>query len=107
MKSRLPIILGVISIIALSLSSAMAQGGTGRVTPETKKPRTPITHPIRPPKPNPQAPPFSKKSFADALGALNQGASQSPLIREVRRRGVDFDLTGEVESELTALGAGP
>jgi len=99
------IVFGVTLIVVVAVTSAFGQGGTGRVTPETKKPT--ITHPIRPPKPNPQAPPFNNKNFLDALSVLNQCASQSALIREVRRRGVDFDLTAEVESELRAMGAEP
>lgn len=91
----------VVVVGCFGASSALAQGGTGREPATSKKP-TP-THLIRPPKPNPQAPPFTKKGLVDALSS----ASSSSLIREVRRRGVSFDLTEEVESELNAMGAQP
>ena len=84
--------------------SAFGQGGTGRETTASKRATPSVTHPIRPARPNPAAPPFTKKGLVDALGS---GDSQTSLVREIRRRGVNFDLTDAVESELTAAGAQP
>lgn len=104
-SSIMIITLATVWISGLGLS-VYAQGGTGRETTASKRATPSITRPIRPARPNPAAPPFTKKGFTDALGALGSGASQASLLREVRRRGVNFDLTEEVESELDAMGAG-
>ena len=77
----------------------VAQGGTGRITKEKPTP----SHLIRARKPNPQAPPFTRKALVDALASTS---SQASLVKEVQRRGVNFDLTAEVEGELSAKGVG-
>ena len=89
----------VLVIAAACHSKVAAQGGTGRITKEKPTP----ARLIRARKPNPAAPPFSKKGFVDAVASTG---SQASLVQEVKRRGVNFDLTEEVEGDLSAKGVG-
>jgi WD40 repeat protein len=49
--------------------------------------------------------PIQKEALVTALKQLHLGDSQALIVKEVRARGVDFELTPDVEKELRKAGA--
>jgi len=52
-----------------------------------------------------QEKPITKEQLVNALRQLRPGDAQSAVINRIRRRGVDFELTATVETELRTAGA--
>jgi formylglycine-generating enzyme required for sulfatase activity len=54
-----------------------------------------------------QSGPISKEVLVNALKELRRGDSQDVIVKEVRARGVDFELTKQIETELRRAGGAP